>query len=61
LQVKKFHVKKSHAKQVTFCSESTILPWVGLVGGSVPVHDEIVMSMARADNIISFDQVRLRV
>jgi len=25
------------------------------------VHDEIVMSMARADNIISFDQVRLRV
>jgi (R)-2-hydroxyglutarate---pyruvate transhydrogenase len=29
----------------------------GLVGGSVPVFDEIIISMARMNNIRSFDQI----
>lgn len=29
----------------------------GLVGGSVPVFDEIIVSMASMDNVISFDEV----
>lgn len=29
----------------------------GLVGGSVPVHDEVVIHTGRMNNIINFDQV----
>lgn len=29
----------------------------GLVGGSVPVHDEIVLSTALMNNILRFDDV----
>jgi hypothetical protein len=29
----------------------------GLVGGSVPVHDEIVLSLSRMSTIIDFDEV----
>ena len=27
----------------------------GLVGGSIPVHDEVVLSLSRMDNVLSFD------
>ena len=33
----------------------------GLVGGSTPVHDEVVLSTAGLNRVLSFDAVRLRV
>lgn len=32
----------------------------GLVGGSVPVFDELVLSLSSMNKVLSFDEVRLR-
>ena len=50
------------SKLLAYCNERTlaVVPQggnTGLVGGSVPVFDEVVVSMARMDRVQSFDEV----
>lgn len=49
------------SKILTYCNNEllAVCPQggnTGLVGGSVPVHDEIIISSALMDQIISFDE-----
>lgn len=51
------------SKVLKYCNDNmlAVVPQggnTGLVGGSIPVHDEIVISMSRMDQIRSFDEVQ---
>lgn len=60
--VLKPHTTEEVSKIVQWCSERRIgiVPQggnTGLVGGSVPIHDELIVSLSNMSKIRSFDDV----